>query len=70
MRTPEERAEKLANRHPVCKKNPEHGALHYFESADTYACLKCDEWRDEEPPCGDPGCVFCTKRTAKPSLVS
>jgi hypothetical protein len=56
--------EKAAKRHPVCPVEG-HGPLSYFESADAYACMQCDEWREEE--CGEQVCSFCQKRPEHPS---
>ena len=39
-----------------------------FESVDTWACLKCDEWKEEK--CGDTACGYCMDRLEKPSSQS
>ena len=65
MRTPEERAAKLAKRHPVCDKDPAHGKLAYFAQVDAKGCVECDEWRENK--CGDIDCGFCANRPERPS---
>lgn len=57
--------EKFEKRHPVCEKVAEHGPASYFEQADAYACMKCDQWIDER--CTSPACEYCTRLAATPS---
>ncbi|WP_433465995.1 hypothetical protein [Spirillospora sp. CA-128828] len=38
----------------------------YSEPFDAALCPYCDEWREDA--CGDPGCEFCARRPARPSL--
>ena len=47
-----------------CDKCGEEETL--FESIDTWACTKCDEWK--EPKCDSADCSYCMDRKEKPSL--
>jgi hypothetical protein len=58
--------DKSASRHPVCSVEG-HGPLEYFKGADAYACMRCDEWREQR--CDDEACPYCMKRPAHPSEV-
>lgn len=48
----------------VCK-NCNGNNTFYYDRFDAICCLFCDEWLEEA--CGDPSCLYCSKRPATPS---
>ena len=41
-----------------------HSVVIYYDRYDAYFCAYCDIWLEKK--CGDPSCVYCTKRPERP----